>query len=60
MGNHGRGPVNARRIDGCGIDRDQDAIYVSATRQLRIQTEAADILGREIDIDCRNENENKR
>jgi hypothetical protein len=47
MGNHGRGPVNARRIDGCGIDRDQDAIYVSATRQLRIQTEAADILGRE-------------
>jgi len=47
MGNHGRGPVNARRIDGCGIDRDQEAIYVSATRQLRIQTEAADILGRE-------------
>ena len=23
MGNHCRGPVNARRIDGCGIDRDQ-------------------------------------
>ena len=38
----------------------KDAIYVSATRQLRIQTEAADILGKGIDIDYRNENENKR
>ena len=60
MGNHGRGPVNARRIDGCGIDRDQGRNLCERNQTITDSDRGGRHFGKGIDIDYRNENENKR
>jgi hypothetical protein len=60
MGNHGGGPVNARRIDGCGIDRDQGRNLCEHNQTITDSDRGGRHFGKGIDIDYRNENENKR